>query len=250
MANRKEERERLRAERLAAERAAGGDERRRLILGYFIAGLLGAVVIVGIVVAVMNSGGGAGEEAEANEAAGIDPNTGAGGLLVDLEPDEREGTPPPPVEQADLELAAEAADCELHLDLEDEGNTHIEDDAKTPDYGTDPPTSGDHSPENVPDGAYLDTPELRNSVHSLEHGRVEIQYDPALSEDEQLALKGLFDSDPQGMLLFPNPDMKYEVAATTWTNMITCDSYNPEVIDALRAFRDVYRGQGPESVPF
>jgi hypothetical protein len=249
MANRKEERERLRAERLAAERAAGGDERRRLILGYFIAGLLGAVVIAGIVVAVMNSGGST-EEAEVNEAAGIDPTTGAGGLLADLEPDEREGTPPPEVQQADLEKAAEAAGCELQLDLEDEGNTHIAPGKKLPEYSTNPPASGDHYAENVPDGAYLETPEVGNFLHSIEHGRVQIQYDPDLPEDDQLALKGLFDSDPQGMMMFPNPDMDYAVAAVTWVNLIGCDEYTPETIDAIRAFRDTYRGQGPESVAF
>jgi hypothetical protein len=89
-----------------------------------------------------------------------------------------------------------------------------------------------------------------NSTHSLEHGRIEIQYDPDLPEEEQLALKGLFDADPQGMLMFPNPEMPYAVAATTWTNLIGCDSYSPEVIDALTDFRDTYRGQGPEQIPF
>lgn len=250
MANRKEERERLRAERLAAQKSATSDERRRLILGYFVAGILGALVIAGIVVAVMNAGGGGGDgEAEANEAAGFDPNTGFR-VPQDIRLDEREGTPPPEIKQGDLERAAEAANCELRLDLEDEGNTHISPDAKTPDYGTSPPTSGDHSPENLADGAYLDPPARINFVHSLEHGRIEVQYSPDLPESEQLELKGLFDADPQGMLLFPNPDMPYEVAATTWTNMIGCDEYSPEALDAITAFRDTYRGQGPESIPF
>jgi hypothetical protein len=250
VADRKEERERLRAERLAAQKSATSDERRRLILGYFVAGILGALVVAGIVVAVMSSGGGGGgAEAEANEAAGIDPNTG---FLVpeDITPDEREGTPPPELEQGDLELAAEEANCELQLDLPDEGNTHIAPDAKTPKYDTNPPTSGDHSPENLADGAYLDFPPLVNLLHSMEHGRIEIQYDPDLPEEEQLALKGLFDADSEGMLMFPNPEMPYAVAATTWTNMITCDEYSPEVIDAFTVFRDTYRGQGPENVPF
>jgi hypothetical protein len=249
MANRKEERERLRAERLAAQKAATSDERRRLILGYFVAGILGALVIAGIVVAVMNAGGGGGPgEEEANEAAGFDPNTGFR-VPQDIELDEREGTPPPPLEQGDLEAAAKAANCELQLDLEDEGNTHINPDAKTPEYKTNPPTSGDHSPENLADGAYLEFPPQINSTHTMEHGRIMIQYSPDLSEEDQLALKGLFDSDPQGMLMFPNPDMPYEVAATTWTNMITCDTYSPEALDAITDFRDEFRGQGPEQIP-
>ncbi len=248
MASKKEERERLRRERLAAQASASGEDRRRLILGYFVAGLLGAAVVVGIIVAISSGGGASSEEAEANEAAGIDPLTG---FIVpeDITPDEREGTPPPAVAQADPELAAEAAGCELQLDLEDEGNTHLGASAKTPDYKTNPPTSGDHSPENLADGAYLDFPDVINSTHSLEHGRIEVQYDPKLPENEQLALKGLFDSDPEGMLMFPNPEMPYAVAATAWTNMLTCDEYTPEVIDAVRAFRDQFRGQGPEDIP-
>jgi hypothetical protein len=248
MANRRQEKERLRRERLAAERREASEARRRLMLGYAVAGVLSAVVVAGIVVAIL-SGGNGGEEAEANEAAGIDPNTG---FIVpeDITPDEREGTPPPPVEQADLERAADAAGCELGLDLPDEGNVHLRPNEDPPDYKTNPPTSGDHSPENLADGAYLDHPEPINYVHSMEHGRIEIHYDPELPEEEQLALKGVFDEDVEGMLMFPNPDMKHEVAVTTWTNMMTCDSYSPEVIDAIRAFRDTYRGQGPETVPF
>ncbi|MGI8462532.1 MAG: DUF3105 domain-containing protein [Solirubrobacterales bacterium] len=249
MADRKEERERLRAERLAAESRVSGDDRKRLLLGYFVAGLLGALVLAGIVVAIIAGGDASSEEAEANEAAGFDPNTGFR-VPPAIELDEREGTAPPPVEQADLELAAEAAGCELMLDLEDEGSTHIEPDAKTPDYKTSPPNSGDHSPENLADGAYLEYPEPINSTHSLEHGRTEIHYSPDLPEDEQLALKGLFDEDQQGMLMFPNPDMDYEVAVSAWTNLLACDTYDPEVLDAIRAFRDTFRGQGPESVPF
>jgi len=249
VANRKEERERLRAERLAAQKSATSDDRRRLILGYFVAGILGALVIAGIVVAVMNSGGGGtpGEE-EANEAAGFDPNSGFR-VPQDIELDEREGTPPPPLQQGDLEAAAKAAGCELQLDLPDEGNTHLNPDAKTPEYKTNPPTSGDHSPENLADGAYLEYPDAINSTHSLEHGRIEIHYSPDLSEEDQLALKGLFDSDPQGMLMFPDPEMPYEVAATAWTNMITCDQYSPEALDAITDFRDELRGQGPEQIP-
>ena len=60
-----------------------------------------------------------------------------------IDVDGREGTPPPPVENAVLEDAAKAADCELQTDLEEEGNTHL-DDPDVPDvkYKTDPPTSG------------------------------------------------------------------------------------------------------------
>jgi hypothetical protein len=248
----REERERRRTERLAAERREAANERRRLLIGYAVAGVLGLAVIVGIVIVIANSGGGGGDGPTVDgedvpAAAHIEPQSG---FLHDYTPDGREGTAPPALEQGDLTAAAEEASCELDLDLEDEGNTHIAKRDDAPDYGTNPPTSGDHWPEQLADGAYDEYPDPIYSVHALEHGRVAIQYSPDLSEAEQLELKGLFDEDFDGVLLFPNPDMPWEVAATAWTQMIGCDSYEGRAtIDALRDFRDRYRGQGPENVP-
>jgi hypothetical protein len=52
------------------------------------------------------------------------------------------------------------------------------------------------------------------------------------------------------MLLFPNPEMSYEVAATAWTQLLGCNRFDgAATLDALRAFRDAYRGRGPEDVP-
>ena len=170
---------------------------------------------------------------ESTTTEAVDPsksknvNTDFGFLPPDIEVDEREGTPPADGGTADLEGAAEAAGCDLQVDLPDEGNTHFDDQEKEPDYGTSPPTSGDHffSPnENgagaLADGAFLDQAPDNRVVHSLEHGRVAIQYSPDLPEEDQLALKGLFDSDRPGLLLFPNADMPYEVAATAWTALL------------------------------
>ena len=74
-------------------------------------------------------------------------------------------------------------------------------------------------------------------VHSLEHGRLEIQYAPDLPEKDQLALKGLYDTMYGATLLFPNEKMPYEVAATTWTNLLGCPTYKGAItLDAIRAF--------------
>jgi hypothetical protein len=247
MATSKEERERRRAERLAAEQREAQAARRRLIFGYVAAGVLTLAVVVGIVVAIAS--GGDGEEQVRGEdipdEAHIEVDSGS---VNDVLPDGREGTAPPAIAQADLQRAARDAGCDLRLNLEDEGSDHVETD--TVDYGTDPPTSGNHNPNPQADGAYAEMPAQVNIVHSLEHGRVAIQYSPDLPEADQLELKGLFDEDPAGILLFPNPDMPYEVAATAWTQLIGCDRYEgAATIDALRAFRDSYRGVGPEPVP-
>lgn len=179
-------------------------------------------------------------------AAHIDLATGS---AEGLEPDGREGESPPRPGDGDLEAAADAAGCELRLDLRDEGTKHLAPGAATPAYDTVPPTSGPHSPVPVADGAYLDTPPAPGIVHSLEHGRVAIQYDPGLPDSDQLLLKGVFDEDPEGMLLFPNPDMPYEVAVTAWTSLAGCNSFDEAVLDVVRDFRDELRGKGPEKIP-
>ena len=246
----KTEREKRRAERLAAEQAAAASERRRLMLGYAVAGVLTLAVIVGLVI-VISSGGGD-DTAQVNgqdipDAAHIQVNSG---FLHDVTPDGRKGTPPPELQQGDLELAAKEAGCDLQLDLPNEGSTHITKESEIPDYKTNPPTSGNHNPEQLADGAYSEMPEPWWFVHSMEHGRIEIQYSPDLPEEDQLALKGVFDQRPDGVLLFPNTDMPYDVAVTAWTQLMGCPKYEgAATLDAIRDFRDTYIGLGPEPLP-
>src|SRR4029453_1853521 len=129
MASRKEEKERLRQQRLAAERAAASTGQRRLIAGYVAAGILALAVIAGLVV-VITSGGGSSAEASTCDNAHI---KNSAGTFRELEPDCREGTTPPPIQFADLRISAQRAGCELKLNLPDEGNTHVPN--STPEIG-------------------------------------------------------------------------------------------------------------------
>lgn len=255
MASRKEEKERLRQERIAAESRGASGEKLRLYAGYAVAGLLGFAVVAGLVVVIASGGDEEGELAGVCSESNISQLSG---VARDAEPDCREGTPPPPIQFGDLEEAARRANCEVRLDLDSEGNTHFTEVDKRDyaDYETSPPTSGDHY--GVPnetvsgaqaDGAYSTTPPASRLVHALEHGRIAIHYDPQLPEEQQLALKGVLDEDPSGMMLFPNPDQPYAVSVAAWTHYIGCDSYDPLVLDVIRDFRDRFRGNGPEPVP-
>jgi hypothetical protein len=247
MATRKDEKERRRQERLAEEKREADQARRRLIFGYAAAGILTAAVVAGIVVVIASSGGGGGGSTPSGAHINL-----ASGSQNDIAPDTREGTAPAAIQQANLQTAAKDAGCDLQLNLPDEGNTHIPPDAKTPKYDTNPPTSGNHvqPPYQQADGAYSEMPGPIFFVHSLEHGRIEIQYSPDLPEQDQLALKGVFDEDPAGMLLFPNTDMPYEVATTAWTQLMGCKTYEgAKTLDAIQDFRDQFRGRGPEPVP-
>jgi hypothetical protein len=231
MANRREEeRERLRQARQERETGQAKSDKRRLYAVYGAAGLIGLLVVVGIIAAVASSGGGGGGESHINQASGSTNG---------IEPDERTGTAPAEVKVANLKQAAKQAGCVLRLHLKDEGHQHIPPTAPTPEYKTDPPTSGKHvePPYQQADGAYSEMPSEIFIVHSLEHGRMEVQYNPDLPEDAQLALKGLYETMYGGTLLFPNDNMTYEVAATTWTNLLGCPEYKGEVtLDAIRDF--------------
>src|SRR5262245_20815879 len=118
MANRREEeREQLRQAREERERKQAGSDRRRLMIGYGVAGVIGVAVIVGIV-ALIAAG------ANKNDSGNAHINQESGSTNG-VQPDEREGTAPPAPKVADLKEAAKKADCDLRLRLKDEGHQHI-----------------------------------------------------------------------------------------------------------------------------
>lgn len=244
MANRREEeRERLRQAREEREAAQAKSGKRRLVAVYAGAAVVCVAVAIGVVAVVASSGGGKKGESHIDQASGSTNG---------VEPDERVGTAPPPVEVTDLNQAAKQAGCVVRLHLKDEGHSHIAPTAPTPNYGTNPPTSGNHveAPYQQADGAYIEMPGEIFIVHSLEHGRTQLQYSPELSEKDQLALKGLYDTMYGGSLLFPNKNMPYEVAVAAWTNLLGCPKYKGAItLDAIRDFsREVWGKYGGEPV--
>jgi uncharacterized protein DUF3105 len=240
------ERDRLRQERIEAEERESKSGGKRMLLAYGI-GAVVVLAIVAIVVVVVGSsgGGGGGGDAHINVNAQFGSTNG-------VQPDEREGIAPPPPQVTNLKQAAKQAGCRLELHLKDEGHEHIPPTSPTPDYKTNPPTSGKHvePPYQQADGAYAEEPAPIDYVHSLEHGRMEIQYAPSLPEEEQLELIGLYDTMYGATLLFPDKKMPFQVAATTWTNLLGCPEYKGSItLDAIRAFgKETWGKYGGEPV--
>lgn len=207
--------------------------------GYVI-GAVFMVFIVGGIFLALSSGD------DASGSAHISSSSGASNGLT---PDDRTGTTYPGPQVTGLAAAAQAAQCVVRENLPDEGNNHLSPDEPVPDYGTVPPTSGDHidPPLQQADGAWADPASQVNVVHALEHGRVAIQYDPALPESDQLELKGLYDTVYSAVLLFPNQEMPYAVAATSWRNLIGCPEWQGrKTLDAIRAFGVEHWDNSPE----
>ena len=243
MSSRQEEKRRRREEREARERAEKAAAARRKRLQLAFGGLLGAGAIAAVVlVVVIGLGGG-------NGASGSSSDGGDGGgprqaeAIVDL-PEQRVG---------DLDEAVKAAGCEVtHPEIA--GATHEEKDFRPADYKSNPPTSGNHNAQWYEDGVYDPggTPRLGELVHTLEHGRINVQYKPGTPEETVDQLESLLaeQSDGYHMLLYENTTgMDAQVAATMWGHSVTCPRMNDDVLDVIRTFRASYIDQGPEDVP-
>ncbi|MGD9734145.1 MAG: DUF3105 domain-containing protein [Solirubrobacterales bacterium] len=241
MASRKEERERLRELREEKEAELKARQRKRLLAAYSGGAFLAIIVVVGGIIALAGNSGESG-------SAHVSLQSGqTNGVAVD----ERYGIEPPPVEQADLHLAATAAGCEVRAKLPIEGRSHLPEDSPAPKYSSNPATSGNHvlPPYQQADGAYAETPQPVSVVHSLEHGRIAVQYSSELPEEDQRALRGVYDNAYSAALLFPNDRMPYEVAVSSWGELLGCFSYQGQAtLDAIRAFGARYQGTAPEPV--
>ena len=236
MASRQEEKEQRRAERVAREEAARNAAARKKRLQYVVGGVLAVAIVAGVVAALTLGLGGSGSD-EGNPKSASDVTSD-----VAL----------PAQKTGDLKAAAKAAGCKL-TNPEIEGATHEDKSFKASDYKTNPPTSGNHNPVWYEDGIYApgDTPRLGMLVHTLEHGRIDVQYKKGTSAEDVARLEALLaETDGYHMLLFENTtNMDAAIAATAWGHSVTCPEMNDEVFDALRTFRTSYIDKGPEAVP-
>ena len=161
MSSRQEEKERRKRERQEREAAEKASAARRKRMQMVFGGVLAVVAVVGVVAALVarrRSAATTTRPTTCPRAAAaipaqqeVRPQEGRGSRRA-----ARSRTPP------------------------NEGSGHDEKDFKASDYKQNPPTSGNHFPQWYQDGIYApgDTPELGKLVHTLEHGRIDIQYTP------------------------------------------------------------------------
>jgi hypothetical protein len=238
VSSRQEQKEARRRERMERERkeAAAASRRKRLQLGGGV--LLGAAAIAAVVVAI---------------AVGFGGDDGSGGSGNAPEVDPAVAARIPEQQTTDINAAAKAAGCKL-TNAEFEGANHEDKEFTPADYQTNPPTSGNHTPDWYEDGIYVPdtTPELGKLVHTLEHGRINIQYSPDTPAETVEELEALYADMNEGyhLMLYENTTgMDAAVAATAWTQSLTCPEMNDKVFDAIRTFTQRYIDKGPETVP-
>lgn len=239
MSHRRDQKEALRREREEREEKARAAEQRKKLVGYGSAGLM--AILAAVVLIVLLAGGDSGDSAKGDVNAAF-PDGGSF----------------PEQKDFDVASATRAAGCELR-DVKGKGvathTTSLDDRVK---YNTNPPTTGRHYEIPAQDGIYGEAPPDEALVHGLEHGRVIVWVKPTLPEEQRADLRALVDDDPYQMFLVPRRNMPSAVAATAWNadpapegtgRMLVCDELNDKTFDALAAFRDEHRSQGPEPIP-
>ena len=237
MSSRKEQKERLREERLAREAEAQSAERRRRMLGIGVGGALALAALVAVVVAITAGGG------SDKKGPGPKPKTGNTARI-------------PAQKETDLTAAAKAADCTVRSFTPGANDRrHVEGKVN---YKQNPPVFGPHNPVWAQDGDYAGqgAPQTEKLVHPLEHGRVIIWYKPTLTARQVSQLETLFSEPMSGkpsgykQILVDRPTLPGDVAASAWGQQLVCPKFSDKVFDALRDFRSAYVDKGPESVPF
>jgi hypothetical protein len=239
VASRKEQKEALRREREARERAAKDAQRRRQVVGYGAAGGLVAVALIVLAVVFVAGGGDGGDDAATSKLL-------PGGGSV------------PEVKNTNLATAVKTADCTTKS-YRATSRDHTGDKNEKVKYPTNPPAAGKHYQFPADDRAYGTAPKDTEVVHAQEHGRVVIWFKPSLSKSLRADLKALYDKQKgYQLLLVPRSNMPYQVAETAWNSapeplgtgrLMGCPTLADNTWDALQDFIEDNRGNGPEPVP-
>lgn len=159
-----------------------------------------------------------------------------------------DGLGSPPEISAGVRDAASSAGCEVR-GLAADGSFHVEDE---PDYRPPlPPSSGLHAALWADWGMYDIPVPNRYLVHNLEHGGVVVHLGRALSPEARGAVQTLWADSPPYLVVAPGAEgvPPRGVVAVSWQRRLECARFESSDVTALRAFRDAYRGTGPEAAP-
>jgi Protein of unknown function (DUF3105) len=215
------------------------------------AALLGAaagLLVAGLALAGCGGGG-----------AGGNGTTTTGGTQSDVEaarfprdPSVGYGGPAPPV-AASVRAAATAAGCTVRgfpfepVQIQSDGSYHTE---GNPTYKVSlPPTSGLHNPVWADWGVYDTALPFKFQVHNLEHGGIIVHLGKDLPDSAREAVIALWRASPPFVIVTPEAFAQFPakaVVVTSWQRWMVCNPYTPKALAAIRVYRDVYRGTGPE----
>jgi Protein of unknown function (DUF3105) len=198
----------------------GGDDARRRLILYLVAGS-GVVALVAVVAALAFAGGGGGSD-----------------------------------NSSDPRQALEAADCTYRVTPAAKFGQHVNSLQAKVHYSTFPPASGRHYYIPAVWGFYTDPVLEIQAVHNLEHGGIIVSWGNKVPRSEIKKIQRFYDESPNAMLAFPLPALGNKIALVAWTEkpsekqgqnrIAKCTRFDET---AFKAFRDAFRGKGPERFP-
>jgi len=199
--------------------------------------VLGAIVLIGAVVGIVVAATGGGDS-----GGGSDKN-------------------------AEVQAAMTAAGCTYKsvkpIPPKEPGNYHADSPTLTTKvkWSTDPPSAGGHYYLWSVWNFYRAPQNPRQVVHNEEHGGVILWWGDKVPTSTVDQLEAFYREVPNSMLGTPYPKLGNKVAITAWTgdpakygrdgdygegHIAICPTFDEE---AFKAFRDAFRGQGPEGIP-
>jgi len=133
--------------------------------------------------------------------------------------------------------------------MRNEGADHVAEGTKVT-YQSNPPTSGSHWQDPLLDGIYEKEKPEEAIVHSLEHGRIWISYQPSLPQSVIDQLKSVA-SEQKRVILTPRARNEAPIALAAWRRLDTFSLDENGNVDEQRIFDFIerYRDKGPEYVP-
>lgn len=130
-----------------------------------------------------------------------------------------------------------------------EGATHVPEGTKVT-YESNPPTSGPHWPDPLLDGIYDTEKPDEALVHSLEHGRIWVSYQPDIGE---AAIQALADTvkGQSHLVMTARAANETDIALAAWTRLDAFNLSEDGTFDTQRILDFIlrYRDKGPEYVP-
>lgn len=114
-------------------------------------------------------------------------------------------------------------------------------------YNSNPPTSGPHYPYPVAWGIYKEPPADEFLVHNLEHGGINISYNPdqimgQKLERLQIQARELGTFNPR-LVVTPRENLDTVISLTAWGYLENLDQHDPA---AVKVFYDTHIARGPE----
>ena len=153
-------------------------------------------------------------------------------------------------------VSVDQAGCTDIEEFEAEGREHV-DPSEPVEYGTTPPTSGNHFDTPLDAGFFPSEQPEGQVVHNLEHGQIAIWYSPEAPDAEVDDLEAYVEAAnnnpdlpataPRPVLAVPYTQLEGDAtyAVTGWAASQSCAKYSR---DALDEFRGRFQGNGPEAV--